>query len=104
MISFFLMMALSRYREFAADRGAAVITGRPSALASALVRISQQMQRVPTTDLREAERMNAFFIIPTSVKRTAATLFSTHPPTEKRIEALQRLEAQLQGAGTAIAA
>jgi heat shock protein HtpX len=96
-ISFFLMMALSRYREFGADRGAAIITGRPSALSAALVKISQAMQRVPTHDLREAERMNAFFIIPTSVKKTAATLFSTHPPTEKRIEALQRLEAQLQG-------
>ena len=96
-ISFFLMMALSRYREFGADRGAAIITGRPSALSAALVKISQAMQRVPTHDLREAERMNAFFIIPTSVKKTAATLFSTHPPTEKRIEALQRLETQLQG-------
>jgi heat shock protein HtpX len=68
------------------------------------VKIQNAMQRVPNTDLREAERMNAFFIIPTSVKKTAATLFSTHPPTEKRIEALQRLEAQLQSAGTAIAA
>jgi heat shock protein HtpX len=58
-VSFFLMMALSRYREFAADRGAAVITGRPSALSAALVKISQAMQTVPTTDLREAERMNA---------------------------------------------
>jgi heat shock protein HtpX len=96
-ISFFLMMALSRYREFAADRGAAVITGRPSALSAALVKISQAMQTVPTTDLREAERMNAFFIIPTSVKKTATTLFSTHPPMEKRIEALERLETQLQG-------
>jgi heat shock protein HtpX len=97
-------MALSRYREFAADRGAAVITGRPSALSAALVKISGAMQQVPTADLREAERMNAFFIIPTSVKKTAATLFSTHPPIEKRIAALQRLEAQLQSAGTAIAA
>jgi heat shock protein HtpX len=103
-ISFFLMMALSRYREYGADRGAAIVTGRPSALASALVKISQGMQRVPTTDLREAQRMNAFFIVPTSVKRAATTLFSTHPPMEKRIEALQRLEAQLQSGGTAIAA
>jgi heat shock protein HtpX len=101
-ISFFLMMALSRYREFAADRGAAIITGRPSALSAALVKISSAMQRVPTHDLREAERMNAFFIVPTSVKSTVQTLFSTHPPMEKRIAALQRLEAQLQG--TALAA
>ena len=96
-VSFFLMLALSRYREFAADRGAALITGRPSALASALVKISGAMQQVPTRDLREAERMNAFFIVPTSVKGSISGLFATHPPMEKRIEALQRLEAQLQG-------
>ena len=96
-ISFFLMLALSRYREFAADRGAAIMTGRPSALSSALVKISSQMQRVPTTDLREAERMNAFFIVPASVKGSVQTLFATHPPMEKRIARLQQLEAQLQG-------
>jgi heat shock protein HtpX len=96
-ISFFLMLALSRYREFAADRGAAVITGRPSALSSALVKISGAMQTVPTQDLREAERMNAFFIVPTSVKGAIQSLFSTHPPMEKRIQRLQQLEAQLQG-------
>jgi heat shock protein HtpX len=96
-ISFFLMMALSRYREFAADRGAAVITGRPSALSSALVKISGAMQTVPTHDLREAERMNAFFIVPASVKNSLRTIFSTHPPMEKRIARLQQLESQLQG-------
>jgi heat shock protein HtpX len=96
-LSFFLMLALSRYREFAADRGAAIMTGRPSALSSALVKISGQMQRVPTTDLREAERMNAFFIVPASVKGAVQTVFSTHPPMEKRIARLQQLEAQLQG-------
>jgi heat shock protein HtpX len=95
-ISFFLMLALSRYREFAADRGAALITGRPSALASALMKLNGAMQRVPDQDLRQAERMNAFFIVPTSVKETVHTLFLTHPPMEKRIEALQRIEAQLQ--------
>jgi heat shock protein HtpX len=95
-ISFFLMLALSRYREFSADRGAALITGRPSALASALLKLNGEMQRVPDQDLRQAEKMNAFFIIPTSVKSSIHTLFMTHPPMEKRIEALQRLEAQLQ--------
>jgi heat shock protein HtpX len=95
-VSFFLMLALSRYREFAADRGAAIVTGRPSALASALVKISGAMQQVPTQDLRQAERLNAFFIVPTSVKGAVQTLFSTHPPMEKRIERLQQLEAQLQ--------
>jgi heat shock protein HtpX len=97
-VSFFLMLALSRYREFAADRGAAIVTGRPSALASALVKISGAMQRVPTQDLRQAERLNAFFIVPAGVRSTVQTLFSTHPPMEKRIERLQRLESQLQAA------
>ena len=96
-VSFFLMLALSRYREFSADRGAAIITGRPSALSSALVKISGAMQTVPTRDLREAERMNAFFIVPTSIKGAVQSIFSTHPPMEKRIQRLQQLEAQLQG-------
>jgi heat shock protein HtpX len=100
-ISFFLMLALSRYREFAADRGAALITGRPSALASALMKLNGAMQRVPDQDLRQAERMNAFFIVPTSVKSSIHTLFLTHPPMEKRIEALQRMESQLQAPVTA---
>ena len=99
-VSFFLMMALSRYREFAADRGAAIVTGRPSALSSALVKISSAVQQLPSRDLREAERlerMNAFFIVPVRVKSALQAVFSTHPPTEKRIERLQQLEAQLQG-------
>ena len=95
-ISFFLMLALSRYREFAADRGAALITGRPSALSSALMKISGQMQRIPEQDLRAAGELNAFFIVPTSVKGAVQTLFSSHPPMEKRIDALSRLEGQLQ--------
>src|SRR5256714_3099127 len=96
-ISFFLMLALSRYREYGADRGAAIITGRPSALSSALMKLSSAMQRVPDQDLRAVGRMNAFFIIPTSVKQSVGTLFMTHPPMEKRIERLQQYEAQLQG-------
>jgi heat shock protein HtpX len=97
-ISFLLLQALSRYREFAADRGAAVITGRPSALASALMKISGSMERVPQRDLRAAADMNAFFIFPARAKGSIAGLFATHPPMEKRIAALSRLEAQLQGA------
>ena len=96
-LSFMLMLALSRYREFSADRGAALTTGRPSALSSALVKISQTMQQVPQQDLREAEAMNAFFIVPASVKGSLRNLFSTHPPMEQRIARLQQLEAQLQG-------
>jgi heat shock protein HtpX len=104
-VSFLLMQALSRYREFAADRGAAVLTGRPSALASALLKISGQMQRIPSQDLRSAQEMNAFFIIPAAAKNSMASLFSTHPPVEQRIARLQRLEQQLQGgAGARLAA
>jgi heat shock protein HtpX len=104
-LSFFLMLALSRYREFTADRGAAIITGRPSALASALMKISGQMQRVPQQDLRAASEMNAFFIVPASAKNAITGLFSTHPPMEKRIERLQQIEAELQrSASTAYAA
>ena len=95
-ISFVLMLALSRYREFSADRGAALTTGRPSALSAALIKISDQMQHTPQQDLRAASQMNAFFIVPTSVKSAVQTVFSTHPPMEKRIERLQQLEAQLQ--------
>jgi heat shock protein HtpX len=96
-VSFFLMQALSRYREFAADRGAAVLTGRPSALASALVRISSGMERIPTRDMRASSELQAFYIFPPKTGKAIAGLFSTHPPMEKRIAALQRLEAQLQG-------
>ena len=96
-VSFFLMQALSRYREFAADRGAALITGRPSALASALMRISSGMHRIPQQDLRATSELSAFYFFPPGVKSAVGGLFATHPPMEKRIEALQRLEAQLQG-------
>jgi heat shock protein HtpX len=101
-LSFVLMMALSRYREFAADRGAAIVTGRPSALASALVKIQNNIQRHPTQDLREAE-MNAFFIVPVRVKSFLGNIFSTHPPMEARIARLQELERALQGTTAAAA-
>jgi heat shock protein HtpX len=96
-ISFFLMRALSRYREFAADRGAALITGRPSALASALMRIDSGMHRIPQQDLRASSELSAFYFFPPATKSAISGLFATHPPMEKRIAALQRLEAQLQG-------
>jgi len=96
-VSFVLMQTLSRYREFAADRGAAVITGRPSALASALVRISGAIDRVPQQDLRAASgEMAAFYIVPPAAKRAISNLFSTHPPLDARLAALARLETQLQ--------
>jgi heat shock protein HtpX len=97
-VSFLLLQALSRYREFAADRGAAVITGRPSALSAALMKISGTMERIPQRDLRASEELAAFYIFPPRAKRSLLHLFSTHPPMEQRIAALSRLEAQLQGA------
>ena len=96
-VSFFLMQALSRYREFAADRGAELITGRASALASALMRISSGMARIPKQDLRASNELSAFYFFPPGVKSAIGGLFATHPPMEKRIERLQQLEAQLQG-------
>ena len=97
-VSFLLLRALSRYREFAADRGSAILTGRPSALASALLKISGTMERVPSQDLRRAENMSAFFIIPARAKKSLMNIFADHPPLEQRLAALERLESQLQGA------
>jgi heat shock protein HtpX len=96
-VSFLLLRALSRYREFAADRGSAVLTGRPSALASALLKISGTIERVPSQDLRKAEGMSAFFILPARTKKSLMNIFADHPPLEQRLAALERLESQLQG-------
>ncbi|MFA5578834.1 MAG: M48 family metalloprotease, partial [Methanothrix sp.] len=95
-VSSLLIRALSRYREYAADRGSAVITGQPSNLASALMKISGVMPRIPKEDLRKAEGMNAFFIIPAISGSSIMNLLSTHPPTEKRIAALQKIERELE--------
>jgi heat shock protein HtpX len=98
-VSWLLLQALSRYREFSADRGSAIITGRPSALISALLKIDGGMNQIPQRDLRAANsELAAFYIFPPKAKQTVASLFSTHPPLEKRIAALQRLETQLQTA------
>ncbi|HSD21074.1 MAG TPA: zinc metalloprotease HtpX [Gaiellaceae bacterium] len=94
-LSTMLILLISRYREFAADRGAAVITGAPENLMSALQKIASDMTRIPQRDLRELEGMNAFFIIPTSVKRTATELFMTHPPLEKRLARLADIAAEM---------
>ena len=98
LVSFVLIQMLSRYREFAADRGSAIITGRPSSLSSALLKISGSMEQIPQRDLRVASgELAAFYIFPPKAKQSVANLFSTHPPLEARLEALARLEAQLQG-------
>ncbi len=94
-VSYFLILALSRYREFAADRGAALVTGAPENLMSALQKIASDITRIPQRDLRQLEGLNAFFIIPTNVKRSAATLFMTHPPLEKRLARLAAIAQEM---------
>lgn len=94
-ISFILTRALSRYRELSADRSGAYLTGRPSKLSSALVKISGDMARIPNRDLREAEGLNAFFIAPAINRESIGALFSTHPPLEKRLEQLAQVSAEL---------
>ncbi len=98
-VSLLLIRALSRYREFAADRGSAIITGAPSQLSSALLKISGRMQRIPEQDLREVQGANAFFIIPAIKGDSIMELFSTHPSLEKRLERLRRLEQDIEGRG-----
>ena len=94
-IAYLLTMALSRYRELAADRSGAILIGKPSVLASALVHVSGDLGRIPRTDLRHAEGMNAFFFAPALAGGTAAAIFSTHPSLERRLEQLSRLERQM---------
>ena len=91
LISQILLAALSRYREFAADRGAAILTGRPADLASALTRISGSIRGIPQNDLRKAEGLSAFLIMP-AIGNSLANLFSTHPPVAKRIERLRAIQ------------
>jgi heat shock protein HtpX len=94
-VSYILIRTISRYREYAADRGAAIITGAPENLMSALQRIASGMASIPRRDLREVESMNAFFIIPTNVKSSVGELFSTHPPLEKRLARLAELAREM---------
>ena len=94
-ISFLLIRAISRYREYAADRGSALITGTPEFLMSALQKIASGITQIPQRDLREVETMNAFFIIPTSVKSATAELFATHPPLEKRLARLAEIAREM---------
>lgn len=99
-LSFVLIRALSRYRELAADRGSALITGAPQNLASALMRISNNIQHggIPDQDFRRAETVNALFIVPALRGESLATLFSTHPSTEERVERLMEMQKQMESA------
>jgi heat shock protein HtpX len=94
-ISWILIRTISRYREYAADRGSALITGAPEYLMSALQKISSQMSQIPQRDLREVAGMNAFFIIPASVKQATSELFMDHPPLAKRLAALEQIAREM---------
>jgi heat shock protein HtpX len=90
-VSFLIIRAISRYREFAADRGGAQMTGKPENLARALLKINSTMRRVPERQLQKVESMNAFFIIPALSGDTLSKLFSTHPPVEERVRRLKEM-------------
>jgi heat shock protein HtpX len=94
-VSYVLILMISRYREYAADRGAALITGAPENLMSALQRIASNITQIPQRDLREVQGMNAFFIVPTNVKKATAELFMTHPPLEKRLARLEAIAREM---------
>jgi heat shock protein HtpX len=94
-LSYVLILAISRYREFAADRGAALLTGQPENLMSALQKIASRIAEIPQRDLREEAAMNAFFIVPTNWKRAAGELFMTHPPLEKRLARLAQIAQEM---------
>jgi heat shock protein HtpX len=94
-VSWVLIMTISRYREYVADRGAALLTGAPEQLMSALQKIASDILRIPQRDLRQVEGMNAFFIVPTNLKRSFGELFMTHPPLEKRLARLSQIAADM---------
>jgi heat shock protein HtpX len=94
-ISYVLIRTLSRYREYAADRGAALITGAPENLMSALQKIASGIASIPQRDLREVQSMNAFFILPTNLRSSFGELFATHPPLEKRLAALAEIAREM---------
>jgi heat shock protein HtpX len=94
-VSFLIIRAISRYREFVADRDGAMMTGKPTKLANALLKISGTMKRIPNKDLREVEGMNAFFIVPALSGDTFSSIFATHPPVQQRINKLMEMEAAM---------
>ena len=91
-VSFLIIRAISRYREFSADRGGAIMTGKPDKLASALLKISGKIKVIPPKELETVQKLNAFFIIPALSGTSIANLFSTHPPVEKRIQKLMEMK------------
>jgi heat shock protein HtpX len=90
-VSFLIIRAISRYREYSADRGGAIMTGRPDKLADALMKISGKMNKIPANELQKVQKLNAFFIIPALSGSSITNLFSTHPPVEKRVQKLKEM-------------
>ncbi|WP_255493111.1 M48 family metalloprotease [Candidatus Nitrosotalea sp. TS] len=101
LLSFLVIRAISRYREFAADRGGALLTGQPMNLSRALMKIEGRVKVAPKQGLQKMEGMNAFFIVPAISGQTIARFFSTHPPLEERIKRLMEIERQLRDSDTA---
>jgi heat shock protein HtpX len=95
-VSFLIIRAISRYREYSADRGGAIMTGNPDKLATALLKISGKMKAIPSNELKNVQKLNAFFIIPALSGDSIANLFSTHPPVEKRVEKLRNMKSELE--------
>jgi heat shock protein HtpX len=91
-VSFLIIRAISRYREFSADRGGAIMTRKPDKLASALLKISGKIKIIPPKELESVQKLNAFFIIPALSGSSIANLFSTHPPVEKRVQKLMEMK------------
>jgi len=94
-VSFLIIRAISRYREYAADRGGAAMTGNPDKLADALLKISGKMNNIPTKEIERVQKLNAFFIIPALSGNSIANLFSTHPPVEKRVAKLREMKTEM---------
>ena len=95
-VSFLIIRAISRYREYSADRGGAIMTGKPDKLATALLKISGKIKVIPPTELKNIQKLNAFFIIPALSGNSIANLFSTHPPVEKRVEKLEKMKTGIE--------
>ena len=96
LVSFLMIRAISRYREYSADRGGAIMTGKPDKLATALLKISGKIKVIPSNELKNVQKLNAFFIIPALSGNSIANLFSTHPPVEKRVQKLKEMKSGIE--------
>jgi heat shock protein HtpX len=95
-VSFLMIRAISRYREYSADRGGAIMTGKPDKLATALLKISGKIKVIPSNELKNVQKLNAFFIVPALSGDSIANLFSTHPPVEKRVQKLKEMKSGIE--------